>query len=344
MTSPLLDVAGLQVAIDSDSGRVRPVRSVSFRLERGQRLGVVGESGCGKTVTLLAVAGLLPEHVATMEANSLRFDGLDLTDLDDEAKRALRGPRVAVIFQNPMTSLNPVMTVGEQIIEIFEAHPRSFARWYWSDRLADKQLSHRDAAAFLLQVVGIPDSAGRLDDYPHQFSGGMRQRVGIAMALALAPDLIIADEPTTALDVTVQAQVLELLGRLTEEIGTALVLISHDLGVIAGHTDIMQVMYAGRIVESGATRDVLKHPRHPYTAGLLRSLPRFDMEQDNLYAIPGSPPDLRREIKGCAFAPRCDYAQDDCREERPYLVDLAVGRRVACHHPLQVDASTESSP
>ena len=337
MTAPLLDVEDLRVAIDSDTGQVLPVRGVSFLLQRGQRLGVVGESGCGKTITLLAVAGLLPEYVATKQAARLTFDGLDLTSLGGEALRALRGPRLAVIFQNPMTSLNPVMTIGEQISEIFGAHPQAFDQWYWADRLETEEVSHREAAALLLEIVGIPNAADRLDDYPHHFSGGMRQRVGIAMALALAPDLIIADEPTTALDVTVQAQVLELLGRLTEETGTALVLISHDLGVIAGHTDTVQVMYAGRIVESGATRNVLKDPLHPYTAGLLRSLPRFDVEQSDLYAIPGAPPDLRQEIKGCAFAPRCEYAEVDCRDETPQLIELEMGRKVACHHPLQAE-------
>ncbi|HEU4571232.1 MAG TPA: ABC transporter ATP-binding protein, partial [Candidatus Limnocylindrales bacterium] len=290
----LLEVRDLVVRFRTHEGTIHAVNGVSFDLEPGERLGLVGESGCGKSVTNLAVMRLLPKPAGRIEGGSVTFDGMDLVTLPEADMRDLRGRDVAMIFQDPMTSLNPVLTVEEQMIETIRAH---------------RKVSKEDArkrAVELLSMVGIPRPETRLRSYPHQFSGGMRQRVMIAMALALEPKLMIADEPTTALDVTIQAQVLEILRRLTTEGGTSLILITHDLGVVAGMTQRINVMYAGFIVETATTPELFARPSHPYTVGLLHSIPRVDeVDPEELIPIEGTPPDQRQAPVGCPFAPRC---------------------------------------
>jgi oligopeptide/dipeptide ABC transporter ATP-binding protein len=317
----VLAVEDLTVSFETDDGRVDAVRGLSYEVRRGESLGIVGESGSGKSVSSLAVMGLLP-RTASVEG-SVRVLGEELIGLNDRAMTKVRGRRIAMIFQDPLTSLTPVYTAGTQVVEALQAHDRGL-----SDRDA------RDRAVELLGVVGIPDPARRVDAYPHELSGGMRQRVVIAIAMANDPDVIIADEPTTALDVTVQAQVLDALQRARSETGAALLLITHDLGVIAGHADRVTVMYAGRAVETGTVEDIFYRPRMPYTLGLLGSLPRMDEARPGrLTPILGTPPSLLNLPSGCPFAPRCPAARERCTEEEPALlaVDATGLHRSACH-------------
>ena len=314
----LLEVADLTVTFRTDGGLVRAVDSVSLSVEAGETLALVGESGSGKSVTALSILGLIAP--GRIEQGRIGFAGEDLTALDEAALRAIRGDRIAMIFQEPMSSLNPVLTIGKQVAEPIWLH----RRMAWREAYAQ--------AAELLRKVAIPDAEARLDDYPHQFSGGMRQRVMIAMALACRPQLIIADEPTTALDVTVQAQILALLKGLTQEANAALLLITHDLGVVARYADRVAVMYGGRIVESGPAAALYRAPMHPYTEGLMRSVPRLDgFASERLPAIAGQPPDLAKLPPGCAFAPRCPHVHDACVAAAPPLHALDASRSVACH-------------
>ena len=314
----ILEVKGLEVGFHTYRGVVRAVRGVSFEVKKGEALGIVGESGCGKSVTAQAVMGLLPKEVAEVSGGSAVFDGEELLSLEEAAKRRIRGNRLAMIFQDPMTSLNPVLSIGTQLTEGLCLH-----------RGLDAEAA-RLRAVELLQLVGIPAPEQRLADYPHQFSGGMRQRAMIAMALACEPELLFADEPTTALDVTIQAQIIELLAELKARLGMSIVLISHDLGVIAGLCDRVQVMYAGQIIEGGTAEELFAEPLHPYTQGLLAALPRPDADKaQELTTIDGQPPDLLYAIRGCAFAPRCPYAMRVCVQAQPPET-VAGTHRVSC--------------
>ena len=327
--APLLDVQDLRVRFAMLDGTIYAVNGVSLRLDRGETLGLVGESGSGKSVTSLAVMRLLPPAPAAEVRGAIVFDGRDIASLPEKQMRAMRGRDIAMVFQDPMTSLNPVLRIGEQVEETIRAH-----------REVDAGTA-KARAAELLHLVGIPDPERQLERYPHEFSGGMRQRVMIAMALALEPKLLIADEPTTALDVTIQAQVLELLQELTAETGTAVILITHDLGVVARMTLRVAVMYAGMIVEAAPTALLFAAPKHPYTVGLLNSIPRLDADVGSLRPIEGSPPDLRQVPEGCPFAPRCAWRLDVCWERMPGLLPAepsadAPGsdHLVACHNPV----------
>jgi oligopeptide transport system ATP-binding protein len=325
MTEPLLAVEGLEVRFWTNRGTVHAVNGVSFEIASGQTLGIVGESGCGKSVTSLAILGLLP-RAGRATAGSARLEGRELLALSDRELRSVRGREVAMIFQDPMTSLNPVLTIGRQIREALEAH-------FGLDRGA------ADARATeLLDQVGIPSAKARISDYPHQFSGGMRQRAMIAMALACEPKLLIADEPTTALDVTIQAQILDLLLGLVAERDTALILITHDLGVVAGTCERVNVMYAGMFVETGSAEQVFGAPRHPYTLGLLQSVPRLDTPRGRqLQPIAGSPRDMLHEPTACPFQPRCRFAVEDSLLHVPQLVEVERGHHVACFNPVPAD-------
>jgi oligopeptide transport system ATP-binding protein len=318
----LLEVDGLEVEFRTADGTIRAVNGVSFSVAGGETLAVLGESGSGKSVTAQAVMGLLDSPPAFVTAGAVRYRGRDLLAATDEERRRVRGRGMAMVFQDPLTALNPVFTVGFQLGEMFRVHEGAWRR------------EARERALGLLERVGIPSARERLGDYPHHFSGGMRQRVMIAMALALGPDLLLADEPTTALDVTVQAQILDLLADLQAETGMGLVLITHDLGVAAETADRVAVMYAGRVVEAGSAAEVLVDPRHPYTLGLLRSVPRGGRGAGRLDPIPGAPPSLAAIPPGCAFHPRCPYATDRCRTETPALdpVPGTPGRRSACFY------------
>ncbi|WP_119421448.1 ABC transporter ATP-binding protein [Desertibaculum subflavum] len=316
---PLLEVDGLTTRFRTERGVVQAVDNVSFDLEEGETLAIVGESGSGKSVTAMSVLGLIPRPPGEITAGRVMFEGRDLLELSDEEMQEVRGDRIAMIFQEPMSSLNPALTIGLQVGEPLNRH----RKMSWTESLK--------GAVGLLRKVQIPDPASRLQAYPHQFSGGMRQRVMIAMALACQPKLIIADEPTTALDVTVQAQILELLKNLTREFGSAMILITHDLGVVARYADRVCVMYAGRIVESGTAADIYGDPRHPYTLGLMASIPRLDEDtQRRLVPIEGQPPNLAALPPGCSFAPRCRYVTDRCRSERPALEAIAGRHMKAC--------------
>ena len=319
---PLLAVEDLSVAIPTARGLLHAVNQVALTLERGSTLGIVGESGCGKTMLSRALLQLLPRKAKL--SGRIRFDGRDLLSLSKEALRKLRGKEIAVVFQDPMTSLNPVLTVGSQLIETLHEH------------LGLGQSAASERAVALLAAVGIPAPAQRLRQYPHQLSGGMRQRVAIAIALSCEPRLLIADEPTTALDVTVQAQILDLLAREQRQRQMAMVLITHDLGVVAGRTDEVAVMYAGRIVEQAPTRILFKDMRMPYTAALLAAIPKLESPPHTpLAAIGGKPPDPTRPMPGCAFAPRCDRAAPNCRERAPGLTAAAgAGHQYSCWRPL----------
>ncbi len=317
----LLDVKNLKVSFKTDGGLVKAVNDVSFQLREGETLGIVGESGSGKSVTSLAIMRLLPMPPAVIAPESqIIFKGQDLLKLKDEQMRKIRGKEIAMIFQDPMTSLNPVLTIGRQITESVKLHMKM------NSKAADRR------AIELLKLVGIPSAEKRLGDYPHQFSGGMRQRVMIAMAISCDPKLLIADEPTTALDVTIQAQILELLKRLRQELGTAIMLITHDLGVVAGMCDDIQVMYAGRIVEKTPSRRLYANPRMPYTIGLLNSIPRLDEgHQHRLIPIPGMPPDMSNQPPGCPFEPRCIYHEPViCQSKVPELREVEEYHSVAC--------------
>jgi oligopeptide transport system ATP-binding protein len=322
---PLLEVDDLRVEFWTARGTVYAVNGISFDIAPGETLGIVGESGCGKSVTSLALLGILP-RAARVPSGTAMFDGRDLLQLDDEQLRAVRGREIAMIFQDPMTSMNPVLTVGRQIREALEAH-------FGMDRKsADKR------ATDLLEQVGIPSPKLRLKDYPHQFSGGMRQRAMIAMALACEPKLLIADEPTTALDVTIQAQILELLRALVAERDTALIMITHDLGVVAGMCERVNVMYAGMFMETGPAEKVFARPRHPYTLGLLQSVPRLDAgRRQQLQPIEGAPRNMLSAPAQCPFAPRCPYEVEKSLEEVPRLEEIEPDHRVACFNPVPAD-------
>ncbi|HMS78162.1 MAG TPA: ABC transporter ATP-binding protein [Burkholderiaceae bacterium] len=317
MSAPLLEVEDLSVEFDTRTGVARVLESVSFALGRGETLGLVGESGCGKSMTALAIMRLIPNPPGRITSGRVRFEGRDLLALDDASMRAVRGNRVSMIFQEPMTSLNPVFTVGEQIAEAVRLH-----------RGLDRRGAHARAVE-MLAAVGIPAPSRRVDEYPHQFSGGMRQRVMIAMALACDPGVLIADEPTTALDVTVQAQIFDLISDLRERTGTAVVLITHDMGAIAEMADRVAVMYAGRIVEEGTVAEVLGEPLHPYTQGLIACAPgrRTAAAGGQLEEIPGTVPSLLERRGGCAFAARCRHAMPVCRTGLPAETVLDGGRR-----------------
>ncbi len=329
---PLLEVDDLRVEFWTARGTVYAVNGISFDIAPGETLGIVGESGCGKSVTSLAMLGILPRS-AKVPTGTAHFEGRDLLTLDDDELREIRGREIAMIFQDPMTSLNPVLTVGRQIREALEAH-------FGMDRSdADKRV------ADLLDQVGIPSAKMRLKDYPHQFSGGMRQRAMIAMALACEPKLLIADEPTTALDVTIQAQILELLRALVAERDTALILITHDLGVVAGMCERVNVMYAGTFVETGTAEQLFARPRHPYTLGLLQSVPRIDAgRRQVLQAIEGAPRNMLSPPTSCPFAPRCRYEVAQSLEELPRLEEIEPGHRVACFNPVPADEWRRSLP
>jgi len=319
VSQPLLSVKDLSVSFRTPRGTVRAVDSVSFDVAAGETLAVVGESGSGKSVTALSILRLIPEPPGRIEHGEVIFEGADLLKIDDEGIRAVRGNRIAMIFQEPMSSLNPVLTVGVQVGEPINLHRK--APWARAFEQVKK----------LLGKVSIPDAASRLESYPHQYSGGMRQRVMIATALACEPLLIIADEPTTALDVTVQAQILELLKQLTRGTNSALILITHDLGVVARYADRVVVMYGGRIVESAPARELYARPRHPYTRGLMDSIPRLDADSSKrLMPITGQPPDLAALPPGCAFAPRCSRAVERCINERPQLEQVGEHHFKAC--------------
>jgi peptide/nickel transport system ATP-binding protein len=340
--SALLEVDQLRVTLHTPYGPADAVRGLSFSMARGDTLGLVGESGCGKSLTAMALMGLLPDSARV--SGAIRFDGREMTGLDDSQLRRLRGNRIAMVFQEPMTALNPLHSVGDQVAEPLRLH---------------QGLSRSQARAQALQLldrVGIPDAARRLDAYPHQFSGGQRQRITIAMALACGPDLLIADEPTTALDVTVAGEVLKLIRDLVQERGMALILISHDLGMIAQNVDRMMVMYGGTVVESGPTRDVFLQRAHPYTRGLFASRPGFgaaksesaeavgeagkagNARRQRLYSIPGSVPELHRMPAGCPFADRCDVAKAACATQPPPTVTLTPGHSGRCIQLLQAQA------
>ncbi|MFM9447328.1 ABC transporter ATP-binding protein [Streptomyces acidiscabies] len=324
--APLLEVRDLHVEFHTREGVVRAVNGVNYSVKPGETLAVLGESGSGKSVTAQAIMGILDMPPARIPQGEILFRGQDMLKMSGEERRKIRGSKIAMIFQDALSSLNPVLSVGYQLGEMFRVH---------------QGLSKKEAKAKAIELmdrVKIPAAAARVDDYPHQFSGGMRQRIMIAMALALEPDLIIADEPTTALDVTVQAQVMDLLAELQREFNMGLILITHDLGVVADVADKIAVMYAGRIVERAPVHELYKRPAHPYTRGLLDSIPRLDQKGQELYAIKGLPPNLLRIPTGCAFNPRCPKAEDVCREKVPALAPVTeqdgtelVGRASACH-------------
>ncbi|MEA2931269.1 MAG: peptide/nickel transport system ATP-binding protein ddpF [Actinomycetota bacterium] len=330
---PLLAVEDLRVHFHTDAGVVKAVDGVSWSVARGETLGIVGESGSGKSVSALAVMGLVPVPPGRFESGRILFHGRDLLQAGEKELRAIRGKEISMIFQDPLTSLNPVFKVGHQVAEVIQVHEKV------------GRIAARRRAVDLLAEVGIPNPAQRAQEYPHQFSGGMRQRAMIAMALALDPAVLLADEPTTALDVTVQAQIMDLLLRLQADRGTAVVLITHDLGLVAGHADRVVVMYAGRVAETAVTDDLYYRPRHAYTLGLLSSLARLDRRRTDLPGagrlkpIPGQPPSLIRVPPGCAFNPRCPFATDVCRNDRPELAaqpDAGPGHLAACHHADEV--------
>ncbi|MCA1575971.1 MAG: ABC transporter ATP-binding protein [Acidobacteria bacterium] len=320
----LLEVRNLRTYFDTEDGVVKAVDDVSFQLQRGETLGIVGESGSGKSVTNLSIIRLVQEPPGKIVSGEVLFKGEDILLLRPAAVRRIRGRRIAMIFQDPMTSLNPFMKISRQLMEMTQLH-----------------LGHTKGQAYehairMLETVGIPDARTRADSYPHEFSGGMRQRVMIAMALSCEPELLIADEPTTALDVTIQAQILELIKKLKQETGTSVILITHDLGVVAGMTDHVLVMYAGKIFEQAKTTELFARPGNPYTKGLLRSVPDPTAEQGKLYQIPGLPPDVAHLKPGCPFAERCDRVEEICRREFPPFVELTTDHHSLCHFAHEV--------
>ena len=319
----LLEVVGLRTIFHSTRGLVTAVNGISFHIDAGEAVGVVGESGCGKSVTALSLMRLIPDPPGRIVGGSIRFKGRDVLALGDRAMRDVRGKEIAMIFQDPMTSLNPMLRVERQMTEGLMLH------------LGLGKREARARAIEMLRLVGIPSAERRIRDYPHQFSGGMRQRVVIAIALSCNPSLILADEPTTALDVTIQAQILELLRTVIRERNAAVLLITHDLGVVAGMCERILVMYAGSIIEEAPRRDIFYDPRHPYTIGLLKSVPRLDRPREaRLPQIEGLPPDLARVPPGCAFHTRCPFATDLCRRVTPELRAVGAGHRVACHYEI----------
>jgi oligopeptide/dipeptide ABC transporter ATP-binding protein len=322
LSDPLLSIEDLTVSFATESGRARVVEDLSFSVPAGKTVGLVGESGCGKSVTAMTIMRLLPSPPSRLDGGRILFEGADIGRLDEAGMRRLRGDRMAMIFQEPMTSLNPTLTIGFQIAEVLNLH-RGMSPG-----------EARQASIDMLGQVGIGAAERRLAQYPHELSGGLRQRVMIAMALVCGPALLIADEPTTALDVTIQAQILDLLRRLQREMGMAILLITHDLGVVAEMCDDVVVMYAGRVVERAPTRQLLKSPRHPYTAGLLASSPRKSARGEKLPTIPGLVPAPGARGRGCSFAERCARALPRCRSERPDLADFADNHNAACWNPV----------
>src|SRR5215467_680091 len=328
----ILSVKGLKTYFQTEDGVVKAVDGITFELKKGETLGIVGESGSGKSVTNLSILRLIPEPPGKIVSGEVIFKGQDILSLPPDAVRKIRGRRIAMIFQDPMTSLNPFMKISKQLMEMTQLH------------LGHSKSQAYDHAVRMLETVGIPDARGRADSYPHEFSGGMRQRVMIAMALSCEPELLIADEPTTALDVTIQAQILELIKKLKRDTGTSVILITHDLGVVAGMTDHVIVMYAGKIFEQAPTAELFKFPGNPDTKGLLRSVPDPTDEQGKLYQIPGLPPDLAHPKPGCPFAPRCEYAQDICRREFPPFVKLNADHYSLCHFAREVFSESGGTP
>ena len=315
----ILDVQGLETTFRTPDGVVHAVNGVSFGLKEGETLGVVGESGCGKSVTMLSVLGLIPSPPGKVEAGKAIFSGQDLLKMSKDEIRHVRGAQIGMVFQDPMTSLNPVLTIGRQLEEPLMLH------------IGMTKSQARERAAELLTMVGIPNAKDRLNDYPHQYSGGMRQRVMIAMVLSCSPQILIADEPTTALDVTIQAQIMDLVKRLRDELGMAIIWITHDLGVVAGLAQRVLVMYGGFIIEEAPVKELYANPEHPYTIGLLGSLPRVDeKERGKLFSIEGLPPVLYQKPDACPFAPRCKWAMEHCWKENPPLLDVGPEHRAAC--------------
>jgi oligopeptide transport system ATP-binding protein len=324
----LLSVKDLRTYFETEDGTVKAVDGITFDLQRGETLGIVGESGSGKSVTNLSIIRLIPEPPGKIVSGEVVFDGRDILDLSTEEVRHIRGKKISMIFQDPMTSLNPFMRISKQLMEITQLH------------LGHSREEAYEHAVKMLDMVGIPDARARVDSYPHEFSGGMRQRVMIAMALSCEPELLIADEPTTALDVTIQAQILELIKQLKQDTGTSVILITHDLGVVAGMTDHIIVMYAGKVFEQAPTRELFSCPGNPYTKGLLRSVPDPTSEQGGLYQIPGLPPDVAHLPPGCPFAPRCERAEEICRREFPPFVQLNAEHFSLCHFAEEVYAKS----
>ncbi len=319
MQNLLLDVKGLETQFKTPDGVVHAVNGVSFGLKESEAVGVVGESGCGKSVTMLSVLGLIPSPPGKVVAGQALFFGQDLLKMSNEEIRHVRGAQIGMVFQDPMTSLNPVLTIGRQLEEPLMLH------------IGMTKNQARERAAELLEMVGIPNAKDRLNDYPHQYSGGMRQRVMIAMALSCSPQILIADEPTTALDVTIQAQIVDLVKRLRDELGMAVIWITHDLGVVAGFAERVMVMYGGYIIEESPVNLLYSNPQHPYTIGLLGSLPRVDeRKHQKLFSIEGAPPILYQKPNACPFAPRCKWAMDRCWKENPMLETVEPEHRVAC--------------
>lgn len=319
----ILEVKGLKTSFFTEDGVVNAVDDVSFQVKSGRTLGIVGESGCGKSVTSLSIMRLIPNPPGKIIGGEVLYKGSDLLKKDVSEMRSIRGNEISMIFQEPMTSLNPVFTIGNQIEETLAIHQKQLGR---SER--------RSRAIEMLKIVGIPSAESRIDDYPHQLSGGMRQRVMIAIALACSPQVLIADEPTTALDVTIQAQILELLSGLQKKLGMALILITHDLGVVAQVADDVVVMYAGRVVESGPVREIFKNPKHPYTKGLLNSLPKLGGGKNRLEVIPGIVPNLLKLPQGCRFQDRCTYVLDSCKGQEPGLRSIAANHEIRCVRDL----------
>jgi len=327
---PLLTVDNLKTQFFTQDGVVKAVDDVSFYVMPGETLGVVGESGCGKSQTGLSIMRLIPNPPGKIVNGEIIFNGQDILQMSDEQVRSIRGNDIAMIFQDPMTSLNPVLTINRQIGEALELH------------MGMNKNQAKQRTIELLRMVGIPNAEERVDQYPHQFSGGMRQRVMIAMALSCNPKLLIADEPTTALDVTIQAQILEIMARLCKELGTAVIIITHNLGVVARYADRINVMYAGRIIETGTAKEIFANPKHPYTLGLLKSVPRLDeARKEKLEPIEGVPPDLVNLPKGCSFYPRCRYHVEKCLEESPPLMLVAENHFAACWESERVGKDKE---
>ncbi|PYS45257.1 MAG: peptide ABC transporter ATP-binding protein [Acidobacteria bacterium] len=327
----LLEVKDLRTYFETEDGTVKAVDGITFKLKRGETLGIVGESGSGKSVANLSIMRLILEPPGKIVSGEILFGGRDLLKLSRREIRDLRGKRLAMIFQDPMTSLNPFLRISKQLMEVTRLH------------LGHTKAQAREHAIEMLEKVGIPDAAERVDSYPHEFSGGMRQRVMIAMALSCQPELLIADEPTTALDVTIQAQILELIRMLKAETGASVILITHDLGVVAGMTDYILVMYAGKVFEQAPTNELFERPGNPYTRGLLRSVPDPLAEQGKLYQIPGQPPDLARLPAGCPFAPRCERAEEICRREFPPFVQLNSEHYSLCHFANEVYGNSKAA-
>ena len=317
----VLEVKELRTNFYTDEGIVKAVNGLSYHINKGECVGLVGESGCGKSVSAMSVLRLIPYPPGVIEGGEINFKGRNILELSEEEIQEIRGNKISMIFQEPSTSLNPVLSIERQLTESLELHR------------AMKRADAKEEAIRLLELVGIPDPDRRIVDYPHQFSGGMQQRIMIAMALSCSPDLIIADEPTTALDVTVQAQILELIAEMRDKLGTAVLIITHNLGVVARYVDRLHVMYAGSIVETGLTDEIYANPKHPYTIGLLKSVPRLDKPKTkDMDVIEGMPPNLARLPEGCPFSERCKFVMDQCRDEKPLLKEVGEGHFRACFY------------